>query len=84
MSQRGATVKWNPNDDWTLDCDFPGNDISKALVSVSSCVYECLKNPGCSHYTWKTSKGGLCLMKKGTVSKVILDSSILNKSILME
>jgi hypothetical protein len=71
-----GTVNWNPDEDWTLDCDFPGNEIAKAFTSLSNCPYKCMNTPGCSHYTWKTIKGGLCLLKKGSVSKVLMDCSI--------
>jgi len=64
----GGTVNWNGND-WAQNCDFPGNDLSNVKGVASACGGQCLKSPGCTHYTWTSYNGGTCWMKKGAASK---------------
>jgi hypothetical protein len=64
----GGKINWNGND-WAQNCDFLGNDLSNVVVPASSCGGQCANTLGCTHYTWTSHNGGICLMKKGGASK---------------
>ena len=61
-------MNWNGND-WALKCDFKNQDMSNAQTVSSQCGPKCLATSGCTHYTWTSSNGGTCWMKKGLVTK---------------
>ncbi|CAF1247537.1 unnamed protein product [Rotaria sordida] len=63
-----SIVVWN-GADWAKSCDFDGNDLTQVRTSAELCGPTCLQTKECTHYTWTTSNGGTCRMKKGTVSK---------------
>jgi hypothetical protein len=62
---RGGSVNWNGND-WALNCDFKGQDMSNVSVSTQQCGPTCLSTYGCTHFTYN---GGTCWMKNGLVTK---------------
>ncbi len=62
------TVNWNGND-WALNCDFTGQDLSSAQVAAPQCGPRCLATSGCTHYTWNSYNGGTCYMKSGAATK---------------
>ena len=40
-----------------------------ALMPSSQCGGACWNNPRCTHFTWITQDGGLCLFKSGYVTR---------------
>lgn len=59
-------VNWNGNN-WALNCDFRGNDLTHARISGAECGGRCGSTPGCTHFTWTDYQGGTCWMKQGAV-----------------
>lgn len=50
---------------WRRDCDFPGNDIGFALVTVEeSCKLACAVLPKCTHWKWNRIDRQ-CWVKRG-------------------
>ncbi|CAF4239970.1 unnamed protein product [Rotaria sp. Silwood2] len=68
QSKRNSTVRWNGRN-WAMSCDFHGNDLSHVEISAELCGGKCSETQQCTHYTWTTSNGGTCWMKKANVSK---------------
>jgi beta-glucanase (GH16 family) len=62
---------------WSMNCDFPGNDLSQVSSNGENCGPKCDKTPDCTHFTWTDHNGGTCFMKKGKVT--INDASALGK-----
>ena len=54
--------------DWSLNCDFPGNDLWSEKCRVDDCLVVCASRPGCTHYVW-TSSDGICWLKGGLVKR---------------
>ena len=54
--------------DWSLNCDFPGNDLWSEKCDAEDCLLMCASRSGCTHYVW-TSSDGICWLKGGLVKK---------------
>ncbi|CAI5494967.1 unnamed protein product [Closterium sp. Naga37s-1] len=48
---------------WSLNCDWKGNDIGQAAGKGDTCGKQCLSRADCSHFTWTAENGGTCLLK---------------------
>ena len=69
LATSACAVNWIDGQNWAFACDFPGNDIANALMQSSECGRACYNNLQCTHFTWTTYNGGLCLMKSGPMTK---------------
>ncbi|UJR06871.1 hypothetical protein I4U23_011160 [Adineta vaga] len=63
-----CAVNWNGNN-WAMQCDFSGNDLSNVKIAGELCGGKCAETTGCTHFTWTDHQGGTCWMKYGAVSK---------------
>lgn len=61
-------IDWNGNN-WALNCDFSGNDLTNVQCRGEDCGGRCASTPGCTHFTWTNYNGGTCWMKKNGASK---------------
>lgn len=61
-------INWNGNN-WALNCDFVGNDLSNARTRGEDCGGKCASTASCTHFTWTNYNGGTCWMKKNSVQK---------------
>ncbi|CAI5980486.1 unnamed protein product [Closterium sp. NIES-65] len=48
---------------WSLDCDWVGNDIGRAAGKGETCGQQCLSRADCTHWTWSAFNGGTCWLK---------------------
>lgn len=55
------------------NCDFPGNTFAEIKISAHRCPAQCDMNRNCTHFSWLSADGGVCLLKTGKVTK---DSAI--------
>jgi hypothetical protein len=62
-----APISWNEEGSlsWARDCDFWGGDI-ETLFNVPSnlCGSRCEQNRNCNSFTWSSSNGGTCFLKR--------------------
>ena len=65
ISEFSAKVEWE-TENWTVDCDFPGNEFKRELASRQQCLERCETLPDCTHYSWFY---GICYIKSGRVRK---------------
>ena len=63
-----CAINWNGNN-WAMQCDFAGNDLSNVKIPPELCGGKCAETAQCTHFTWTNFEGGTCWMKKGAVSK---------------
>jgi len=53
-----------------MNCNLPGKILSSVHhVPLEDCSNICKGTEGCTHFTWASSNGGMCLMKQDDVSK---------------
>ena len=64
LSQVDGRIGWSDDRDWTLACDFPGNDITSIDLTPELCGGTCSNVQGCSHYVFRE---GVCHLKAGAV-----------------
>ncbi|CAI5534434.1 unnamed protein product [Closterium sp. Naga37s-1] len=48
---------------WSLNCDWKGNDIGQAAGKGDTCGKQCLSRADCTHFTWTAENGGTCRLK---------------------
>jgi hypothetical protein len=65
--EKNKVVKWNDN--WALNCNFVGNDLTTIKCGGEQCGQFCDRHPTCTHWSWFQRDNGTCLLKKGSVSK---------------
>jgi hypothetical protein len=65
-------IEWNVSErddaQWAMNCDWIGNELSDAGSTDEQCAGKCRTTAGCTHFTWTSSMGGTCWMKKGRVN----------------
>ena len=56
------TIQWNEElgNSWSLNCDFPGNDLKNVGLAPDVCAFECRITLGCTHYHWRNN---FCFLK---------------------
>lgn len=50
---------------WSPACEFVGNDFKSIQSSKENCGNHCASSTKCTHFTWTTSNGGTCILRKG-------------------
>jgi len=60
------SLKWF--NDWSDNCDFPGNDLWSVKSKPDDCIVQCAAYPRCTHFVW-TSSDKICWLKSGSVTK---------------
>ena len=59
-------IQWQNN--WAMNCDFSGNDLSSSSTAAPDCGPKCEQTPQCTHFTYNTMTR-ICYLKQGTISK---------------
>lgn len=61
------SINWQPGN-WAMGCDFnvEGNNLAQKNGPGKDCSTNCQSKYGCTHFV---HVGGVCYMKKGSVSK---------------
>ncbi|KAJ3199026.1 hypothetical protein HDU67_003164, partial [Dinochytrium kinnereticum] len=59
----GFNFKRSGRVEWSLGCDWVGNDITTVSGASESCGDHCIRTSGCTHFAWTYNDGGTCWLK---------------------
>ncbi len=59
-------IQWHG--DWTVECEFPGNNIKPVVSLAELCGQICFDTAGCTHFSWSSYRS-ICWLKSGEVSR---------------
>jgi predicted Ser/Thr protein kinase len=66
-----GSLTWHMGEtsEYAVGCDFHGKDLADHPSKSEDCGGLCLRQDGCTHFTWTTHNGGTCWMKQGGAHK---------------